>query len=369
MSKRGFIPAHIKEGNRRIIYDLFDDGGYYSKAEICRLTGISAPTVIKIVDSFVEKNILVGVGEGESNVGRKPNLLVRNEKSYYAIGVDFQEEKVRVGLVDLGGKLIGRKMGDLDFPIEKLLARTVYTLVKQMIKEYQIDHSRILGICLGLPGTVDTECNTVEYAYSIGLKDKTNCTSILACLEEALKMPVCLENDINAAAVGEFRARKLDKTKDLIYISLGVGLGAGLVLSGKLRRGINNFAGEIAYTSFNEDYETRKAPKGWMEEKISGDAVKAAIRKEKDTENYISDISKKIALMISNCSVFLDFDLVVIGGLLTKHFGDELLVEIESNLRRTSMFHIQCDKALSEYPELIGCASIVCEKRLKDILA
>jgi len=365
---QGNIPSDLKERNSRVIYDLFADGNCYSKADVTRLTGISAPTVMKIVDSLVEKEILCDIGEGESQVGRKPNLFVRNPKSFFAISVVFQEGKARIGLVDLDGEITGQKTGDLVLPVGEFLKGSVCRLIKQLISEQKINRKRVLGVCLGLPGIVDIENSTVEYADNIGLREKTDCTPMMRSLEKALNVPVFIENNINAAAIGEFKARKLDKTKDLIYISLGFGLGAGLVLNGKLRRGVNYFAGEIAYTSFNTAYKTREAPKGWLEEEICGDRINTAIGNKKESEKYLAEVSEKIALMIANFSVFLDFNLVVIGGLLTKHFGSELLQKIEDDLKKTSMFHIDCNKVLSEYPGLVGGAAIVFEKRLKDVL-
>lgn len=364
---KGYIPSHLKERNSRVIYDLFDDGCCHSKAGISRLTGISAPTVMKIVDSLVEKNILLVKGEGESSVGRKPNLLVRNAKAYYAMGVDFQDGRIRIGLVDLDGRLVAYKESDLVSPAGELLTNTLGALAGSLLGEYGADRSRVLGICLGLPGIVDTENNTVEYAYNIGLNEKTDLAGMMARLEDCLGMPVFIENDVNAAAIGEFRARGLGKDKDLVYISLGFGLGAGLVLNGRLRRGINYFAGEIAYTSFDEKYETGKAPRGWMEEKICGSAQEA-IRAENVAPGYIKDASGKIALMLANLSVFLDFELAVLGGLLMKRFSNDILPAIEKSLQGMSMFHIGCSTALSEFPELVGGAATVYEKRLKDVL-
>lgn len=365
---KGFVQSHLKERNSRVIYDLFDNGGQYSKAEISRLTGISAPTVIKIVDSLIEKGILIDIGEGKSYVGRRPNLLEKNAKAYYAVGVDFQDGKVRVGLADLDGALLGYKMEELTLPIEPLLQETVTGLIETLIKEYAISKEKVLGVGLGMPGIVDTNRNIVKYAYNIGMDEETDCTAMLEEFSRLTGLPVFMENDINAAAVGEFKARKLDRANDLVYVSLGFGLGAGLVLSGKLRHGINNFAGEIAYTSFDEGFDTSGSSVGWFEEKISGDKLKRAIGGAGPDEGYIADVSQKVALMLANFSVFLDFDLIVLGGLLVKSFGEELLMQIKTNLKRMSKFHINCALALSRWPELSGSAAIVIERRLKDIL-
>jgi len=365
---QGYIPSHLKERNSRIIFDIFDDGKLHSKADISRLTGISAPTVNKIVDSLLKKKILLDTGEGPSNVGRKPNLLSRNEKAYYAIGVDFLQDKVRVGLVDLDGNMVGFAARRLVLPIDKLLTGTVCTMILQLINKYIIDIDRILGVCIGMPGVVDTERNVIEYSHTIGFQERTDCSDIMHQMRNALKIPIFIENDINAAAVGEFKARKLSKSKDLVYIHLGYGLGAGLVLNGKLRRGINYFAGEIAFISFDENFKTGKARKGWLEEKIGGPAVVNAISNPSSSEEYIKNVAKKIALMLANTSVFLDFNLVVIGGLLTRNFKKELLSEIEKRLQERSLLYIDCSIALSDHPELVGCAAIVYEKRLKDVL-
>jgi predicted NBD/HSP70 family sugar kinase len=366
---KSFVPSLLKERNSRSIYNLFSDGNAYSKADISRLTGISAPTVIKVIDSFIEKGILLNAGEGESVVGRKPTLLVLNTRAYYAIGVDFQNGKVRAGLVDLEGTVIDVLEKPLQREFREILLHDVCEMIYELRTQNVLDVSSVLGVGLGLPGVVDCEKNTVEYAYSIGMNEKTDCTELISEFNQASGLPVYIDNDINAAAIGEFKARKLTKAEDLLYISLGTGLGAGIVLNGKLRHGIHYFAGEIAYTSFDEDYVSKNSSIGWLERRISdGDAVNRAVKRFEGTENYIGKISKTLALTIANFSVLLDFDQVVIGGLLSEHFGKEILVEIEKNLKKMSLFKINCDLARSALPELTGSAIIVYEHRLKDIL-
>ncbi len=364
-----YVPSHLKKNNSKVIYDLFQDGNSYSKADISRMTGISAPTVIKIIDSFIEKGILLHAGEGEAAVGRRPNLLKRNEKAFYAFGVDFQDENVRIALVDLNGDIIDYVQMSLRLPLQDMLGKEIVEAIRQMAQRNEVPQPRILGVGLGMPGVVDTQKNTVEYAFTVGMKEKTDCTEMLAQLEGKLSVPVFMENDINAAAVGEFKMRRLDKNEDLIYISLGTGLGAGVVLNGELRHGIHHFAGEIAYTSFDEDFPTKEGHIGWLESTVNtAEFMKSGMDDPQKSRAYIERISKTLALTISNVSVLLDFDLVVVGGLLVSHFGGELLREIQNNLEKISLLKINCELASSKLPELVGSAIMVCEKRIGDIL-
>ncbi|MEA5004535.1 MAG: ROK family protein [Christensenella sp.] len=364
-----YVPSHLKKNNSRVVYDLFQDGNSYSKADISRMTGISAPTVIKIIDSFIEKEILLHAGEGEAAVGRRPNLLKRNEKAFYAFGVDFQDENVRIALVDLNGEIIDYIQMPLRLPLQDMLGQEIVAAIAQMIQRNEVPQQRILGVGLGMPGVVDTQKNTVEYAFTLGMREKTDCTDMLAQLSEKLSVPVFMENDINAAAVGEFKMRRLDKSEDLIYISLGTGLGAGVVLSGELRHGIHHFAGEIAYTSFDEDFPTKEGQLGWLESTVNtADFIKNGMDDSAASCEYMERISKTLALTIANVSVLLDFDLVVVGGLLVSHFGEALLKEIQKNLENMSLLKINCELASSKLPELVGSAIMVCEKRIGDIL-
>ncbi len=364
-----FVPSHLKKNNSKVIYDLFQDGNGYSKADISRMTGISAPTVIKIIDSFIEKGILLHAGEGEAAVGRRPSLLKRNEKAFYAFGIDFQNENVRIALVDLNGEIEDYVQMPLCLPLRDMLGKEIVAAIRQIIQRNEIPQQKILGVGLGMPGVVDTQNNTVEYAFSIGMREKTDCTDMLKQLQEKLSVPVFIENDINAAAVGEFKMRRLAKNEDLIYISLGTGLGAGVVLSGKLRHGIHHFAGEIAYTSFDEEFPTKEGQLGWLESTVNtAEFIKNDRNDAKASRSYIERISKTLALTIANVSVLLDFDLVVVGGLLVSHFGKELLKEIQKNLETMSLLKINCELASSKLPELVGSAIMVCEKRIGDLL-
>lgn len=367
-----FVPSLLKEENSQLIYNLFLNGEKsYSKAEISRATGISAPTVMKIVDSFVEKGILVDIGEGESAVGRKPNMLSLNARAYYAVGVDFQNGFIRVGVADLKGELIDFEKQPIQTDFDDLILTAIYESIAKMQKKYHIPTEKILGVGLGLPGVVDVKKRTVEYAAIPGFDGFVDLNGILERFEKKTTWPVYVENDINAAAIGEFKSCRFKKANDLLYISLGTGIGAGLILNGEVRHGVHNFAGEIAYTSFDAEYDTKYKKVGWLETVVdTPKMIENSKRLQGDAklDEKLKKNCKVVALCVANLSVLLDIDFVVVGGIAAEFYGTELIESLEQELARMSLFDISLHMPVSVVPELVGCAALVCEHRMKETI-
>src|SRR5690554_2751209 len=96
-----FIASDLKDMNRKTVYYLLAEVGEISKAEIGRRTGISPPTVMKITDFFLKIGLVSEAGEGDSALGRKPQLLRFNADTAYSIGIEYDGQQISIGIINL----------------------------------------------------------------------------------------------------------------------------------------------------------------------------------------------------------------------------------------------------------------------------
>lgn len=378
-----YIPSHLKDMNRKTVYHLISAVGEISRAEISRQTGISAPTVLKIIDYFLENGFVFEAGEGESSLGRKPQILKFNPEAAFSIGVEFEGDFLRLGIVDLQGNIKAYKQTRVSSNFDDIVENKLSLYVDSIINEANIPKQKVLGVGLGIPGVVNSENCVVEFAPLVGITSEKNYKDMLNLLSEKMGLAIFIENDANAAAIGEFVARKLDSESDLLYVSLGTGLGAGIILNGKLRRGRRNLAGELGYMVFDKDFITSKTRAGWMESHINFQALgkrwkhfnkvkliqkSTEVRESKDFYLLVDFVASNLALSIANILNGLDIDKVVIGGISAEILGQPLLESVREYLSRLCLFDVLCEFQKCSKSCIVGAASIVMDIKLNELL-
>lgn len=161
------------------------------------------------------------------------------------VGLDIGGTKTAALVVDETGRALGRAVRptDVDTPA-RLVAGTV-TAVEIALRDAGYVRDDLIAAGVGIPGQVDPADGTVRLAVNLNLREPY---PLRAALEEALGVPVALENDVRAAALGAFHwACVQEPLRSVAYLSIGTGISAGLVLDGRLHRGARGMAGEIGH--------------------------------------------------------------------------------------------------------------------------
>ncbi len=363
-----FVASNLKEMNRRSVYTLLRAEGEISKAEIARRSGISAPTVIKIVDYFKSIGVVVEAGEGASALGRKPQLLAYEPSAAYAVGAEFDGYHLLLGLVDLSGRvgpLLRRRMTP---DARTFLKSELAPAVRDLITEAGVAADRVIGLGLGLPGVVGPAPRTLSFAPFVGVDSPLDLSPYLDALERELGMPIAVENDANAAALGEYAARGLGEAGDLLYIELGRGLGAGLILDGRLRKGPRAFAGELGYIVLDPAHSTSQALPGWLESRMDlSDLWTEVSRDGAPTEQSLARTAALLALALTNICVAVDVDLVVVGSAGLTSFIPDLVAALKAEIGRLSALEIRCEAPVAREPGVAGAAALAAERWLDGI--
>lgn len=260
-----YVQSHLKDMNRQVVYKLIKERETTSKAEISKITGISSPTVIKIVNFLQEKGLVVEVGEGDTAIGRKPHMLTLNSNWKYSAVFFLEGDFLSMGIVDIVGNVLSRKQmkvkPDFDFIINQISDTFIY----QLLVENHLEMSQLFGIGIALPVIYDKNKQTIAGAPLVEDREEKYIGDAIAALEKKFDVIVCVENDANAQTLGEFEMSGCQPKDDLVLISLGTGMGAGVILGGKLRRGAHNMCGEIGYISFMESYVSDRKNPGYLE--------------------------------------------------------------------------------------------------------
>ena len=270
---KAVLSADMKDQNRLLVYQTIQAraGQRVTRTEIKRETGISGTTILKIFEFLEGRGIIRPAGSVDSlEPGRRAGAYCFVPESAYALGASYDGGVLELSLVNLNYETVRHTAVGLRTDVSTLIAREL----GRRVQELGADRAKVLGLGISLPASVDGARRRISYQAVPGLygrMSKEDLSAECAALENALGLPVLLENDVNCAAVAEYRARELPEGEDLAYIMLGGGVGAGLILDGALRRGGSFSCGEIAYMVWDGGYTTRSGA-GYLESRIYGRA-------------------------------------------------------------------------------------------------
>lgn len=191
------------------------------------------------------------------------------------VGIDIGGTNLKAGVVDETGTLLSAAKTPLQFTTPEAFVETLAGLSRQAAEAAGIGAEEICAVGMGVPGEVDTEHGTILYTCNIPLAD----LPVGALFRRYLDVPVYLENDANCAALAEYWAGAGKGCHSLIVVTLGTGVGAGIVLGGKLLRGINGTAGETGHMVVEPDgVPCRCGRRGCWEQYASANALKRITR-------------------------------------------------------------------------------------------
>lgn len=194
------------------------------------------------------------------------------------IGVDIGGTKIAAGVVDEGGEVLARARRESPAEDGAAVERTVVEVVRELRTEIG---RPVAGVGVGAAGFIDATRSTVLFAPNLAWRD----APLRANLERALDLPVVVENDGNAAAWGEFAFGAGRDVDDLLLVTLGTGIGGGIVLDGRLRRGAYGIAGEIGHLRVVPDgRECGCGNRGCWEQYGSGTALVADAREAAEAD-------------------------------------------------------------------------------------
>lgn len=234
--------ALIRDINRSAVLNLIKTEGAISRAEIARRSGLSPATVSGIVSQLMSEGLVYEKEEGDSRGGRKPILLALNSQGAYVVGIKLMADHAIGALTDLEAEIISQQTENFEGRSLDGVLDTLETLVDKL--HQNIGGSKLLGVGVGLPGLVDAERGLLKQSpffqwFEVPLVDK---------LEARLNLPVYVDNDVNTLTLVEQLFGAGQELDNFILVTIGRGVGMGIVVKGSLYRGSNGGGGEFGHT-------------------------------------------------------------------------------------------------------------------------
>ena len=368
-------------------------------SDIAKELVLSIPTVTKFISELMEDNFILDLGKQETSGGRRPNIYGLNPKSGFFVGVDVQIKKISLATIDFCGNIIDEgysikyKTEDNQESFDKI-CETIHDYINQL----NIDKEKVLQVGINICGRVNPK--TGQSFSFFNFED----AALSSKIEKKIGIPVTLENDSRAMMYGEFLSGVVKDEKDILFVNVNWGLGAGLIIDGKPYYGKSGFSGEIGHIcAIDNEIICNCGKKGCLETEISGYAIERALKKHKEQgstsilwkmieehgefllSDFVAAVTKGDVLAIEiveelGCTLgrwlaglinLLNPEMVILGGPLAET-KDYLRLPVQSAIRKYSLNIVNSDtqlvtSELGERGSLIG-ACMLSRSRLLEMI-
>ncbi|WP_246056137.1 ROK family transcriptional regulator [Alteribacter natronophilus] len=237
----------MKSLNKTAILNLVRLQGPISRAQIAKITTLTPATVGTIVSELLKEGILIEEADrGKSRGGRKPIMLSINATRFYVIGVYGAAEVVNTAIASLDGKVKQEVTRPLSSPPSREdFLNIIKENIHQVMNMEEAGEESVIGVGVAMHGLVDTENGVSVFAPHLNLEN----IALKEHLEQEFAVPVFVENDVRALTLAESWYGEGQSVSNFICISVGRGVGSGMVLNNKIFRGPSQTAGEIGHTT------------------------------------------------------------------------------------------------------------------------
>ncbi|WP_069169373.1 ROK family transcriptional regulator [Streptomyces griseus] len=340
--------------------------GSLTQAEIARSTGLSAATVSNIVRELKEGGTVEVTPTSAG--GRRARSVSLSGDAGIVVGVDFGHTHLRVAIGNLAHRVLAEESEPLDVDASSAEGfGRAERLVNRLIETTGISPGKVIGVGLGVPGPIDVESGTLGSTSILPGWTGINPSQELA---GRLGVPVYVDNDANLGALGELVWGGGRGVKDLAYIKVASGVGAGLVIDGHIYRGPGGTAGEIGHITLDESGPVcRCGNRGCLETFTAARYVLPLLRpshgpdltmermvqlaREGDPgcRRVIGDVGRHIGSGVANLCNLLNPSRVVLGGSLAEA-GELVLAPIRDSVSRYAI--PSAARQLSVLPGALG---------------
>jgi predicted NBD/HSP70 family sugar kinase len=375
------IPPLLKDINERTVLDAIRDLGPISRAEISRRAGISKPTVSLALQSLLDAGLVRDVAHDPGRPSYGAVFFEPVAEAALVLGFDLGARFLRGAICDLHGEIRARQDVELAGADVGGVLDALESLRHALVRSTGLEDDRLDGAVIGVPGVVDAD-SRVRLTSVPGLEGM----QFAAEAERRLGLDVRADNDINLAAVGERWRGVARGVDDFVFLSVGTGLGAGLVLDGELHRGRHGAAGELDGVSAGlpEDIDPCAEAVSALAARLAADwqgettlvppfdprAIFTAGRAgDPLAKLVIEEEARRIALHVVPVAAVADVALVVLGGGLGTN-GDLLLEPIRGLLAEWVPYPPRVEaSSLGEAAVLTGALAVGRRAALDNVFA
>jgi predicted NBD/HSP70 family sugar kinase len=337
--------------NERAVFERIRQLGPVSRPQLAEATGLSKPTISLALADLERWKLVQAVGHRSGNTGRAAVLYEMRPEAGYVIAVDVGRAWIRLALANLSGDVLVRRTEPSQASSSRLLVAQISKRARALAAEAGVPYQKITFTVIGSPGFVDPRSGTIRLAPNLA---GWGHPGVLEALGEQLGPKFTVENDVKLATLGEQAHGQGKGVSSFAYVSIGTGIGMGIVIDGRLYRGSRGAAGEIGYLPLGEP-EAKSASgmqrRGWLESVAAADGVVANARRfgmkgpvsakqvfdwaregDKAALEVVQLEAEHLARAVAALTSVIDPELVILGGGIGCN-GDLLIKPIEKRLR------------------------------------
>jgi glucokinase-like ROK family protein len=270
---------YILKLNTRKVLKLIRDNPPISRAEIARVSGLSAPTVSRIVDDLIKDGLVEEIGMGASSGGRRPTLLRFSPNNNFIIGIDLGTTNIYGVLANLEAEIISEEKTPtrVEEGFYNIMDRTL-KIIKKLKSLLGRKQGRLCGIGMAVAGLINRKRNIVEFSPNFHWHD----VDIIKYMAPKVDIPIFFDNVTRVMALGELCYGVGKKYKNFICVNVGYGIGAGIIINGQPLYGTKGMAGEFGHITLEKDSKIQCycGNFGCLEALSSGNGIARAARLE-----------------------------------------------------------------------------------------
>ncbi|MFJ9809992.1 ROK family transcriptional regulator [Streptomyces sp. NPDC101158] len=352
-------PRVLRAMNDRAALDLLLAHGPLSRTRIGKLTGLSKPTASQLLARLESAGLVVATGTTEGRPGPNAQLYAVNPRAAYAAGLDVSPERIHAAVADVTGEVVGEFQVPTPGRGAEDVVRQVVDALDGAVKDAGIALGDVHRLVIGTPGAFDPATGRLRYASHLpGWHSPT----LLDELAVALPMPFEYENDVNLVAIAEQRLGAAHGHENFVLLWNETGLGAALVLGGRLHRGFTGGAGEVGFLPVPGTPLVRqvaKANSGGFQElagvqsvpriakslgirtpeqpyvEVAARLLREAVERHAEDERYaglLDAYAERLATGLAALVAVLDPELIVLSGAAVAPGGEPLRARVQAQL-------------------------------------
>lgn len=241
---------YVKKLNRMMVLNIIKEHEQISRQQLAKLTGLTPATITGIIRELLTQGFVKEVGLGRSKGGRRPMYLTFNSNAGYVVGVEVTRQEVIIGIADLKNAPVNIQAIKVDMTQPAGGIHSLTEIIKRVLARERLKGRVVLGVGVAFPGLLDVQNGVVQ--RSINLGTTWDNTPLRQTLAQSLELPVFMENNSNACVLAEQWFGGGTDCKDLVYINLGEGISAGIILQNIIIQGFQGHAGEIGHIIIDE---------------------------------------------------------------------------------------------------------------------
>ncbi|MGA7834865.1 MAG: ROK family transcriptional regulator [Acidimicrobiales bacterium] len=320
----------LRDINVSLLIELVRRADSISRAELARQSQLSAPTVSAIIDHLMKRGIIIETTTAPSSGGRPPVLLSVDPKAGYVVGIKLRGDGLTTVVCDLDAQVVSSEehyvnlVGDPMAALDAIEHETRRALV-----DAAVPASKVLGVGVGLSGIIDSSAGVCRFSHLLQWRD----VDLAAPLRRRMGLPVWVENDVNTLAVAEKWAGDAHDARDFITLSVGRGIGLGIVVDRSLYRGAHGAGGEFGHMIVEPGGPKCECGRfGCLEAMVGEGALRRRVSERKGhdvsreellmlvelgdaaTIDVIDNAGRKLGLAVANVVTLLNPELLIICG-------------------------------------------------------